>query len=79
MSDDGMGGGSEQVEASSELSAEEGQGSMFECPYCGEVYGCVKSRSVCQASHFEGSGSVSRVPDSKSRKKNIVDEWKKDS
>jgi len=41
------------------------------------VYGCVKSRSVCQASHFEGSGSVSRVPNSKSKKKNIVDEWKK--
>ena len=74
-----MGGGSEQVEACSDVSAEEGKGSMFECPYCGEVYGCEKSRSVCQASHFEGSGSVSRVPDSKSRKKNIVDEWKKDS
>ena len=77
MSDAGMGSGSEQVQASSDVSAEEGQGSMFECPYCGEVYGCVKSRSVCQASHFRGTGSVTHRPRSEDKKKNIVDEWKK--
>ena len=77
MSDASLGSGGESVEASSNVEAEGGGESTLTCPYCGEVYGCVKSRSVCQASHFEGSGSVSRVPNSKSKKKNIVDEWKK--
>ena len=71
-----MGGGSESVEACSDVSAEEGKGSMFECPYCGEVYGCVKSRSVCQASHFEGSGSIPRKPRSESRSKSLLKDWK---
>ena len=79
MSDASLGSGGESVEASSNVEANEGRESTLTCPYCGEVYGCERSRSVCQASHFEGSGSVSRVPDSKSRKKNIVDDWKEGS
>ena len=76
MSDASLGSGGEQVEASSNVEANEGRESTLTCPYCGEVYGCVKSRSVCQASHFEGSGSIPRKPRSESRSKSLLKDWK---
>lgn len=57
---------------------EEGsQDECFTCPYCESVYGSRSVRDRCKASHFRGTGSVTRKPRSEDKKKNIVDEWKK--
>lgn len=70
-----MGMPKENGEACVEEEGSEGKG--FTCPYCESVYGSRSRRDECQASHFEGTGSVTRRPRSEDKKKNIVDDWKK--
>ena len=54
--DASLGSGGESVEASLNVGADEGGESTLSSRYFGEVYASERSRSVCQASHFEVSG-----------------------
>ena len=69
-----MGHTSEGVEACSDLEPAEGE--EFACPYCGEEFETAFEQGKCQASHFEGTGSVTRKSRSEDEKKNLLEEWK---
>jgi len=49
----------------------------FACPYCGEEFETAYEQGRCQASHFRGTGSVTKDPHREDDKKNIVSEWKR--
>jgi len=69
----GVGNG-EKSSGSEEESVED---MTFACPYCGEEFETAYEQGRCQASHFRGTGSVTKDPHREDDKKNIVSEWKR--
>lgn len=62
------------------IEGEASEGDTFECPYCPESYESRSKRDKCQASHFQGTESISKPESDRTRhrNKNIVDDWREE-